>query len=249
MLELIRKGQRATICVANVHMVMEAFDDSRFREMVNRSTYVTSDGMPLVWGLRLLGQKGATRIYGPQLMTNLLEVAETQQIPIGLYGSTTKVRDFLAKRLGQKYPRLKIVYSYGPPFRPVLREEEMEDVEKINKSGAKLLFVGLGCPKQEKWMARYKEQVNAVMVGVGAAFDFQSGSKPQAPKWMQRAGLEWLFRMVCEPQRLAGRYLRHNPRFLWFFYRQLRREKKSRGVKDGRQTNGKSVSILKRLKK
>jgi N-acetylglucosaminyldiphosphoundecaprenol N-acetyl-beta-D-mannosaminyltransferase len=232
-LELIHKGQRATICVANVHMVMEAFDDSRFREMINRSTFITSDGMPLVWGLRLLGQKGATRVYGPQLMTHLLEMAETRQIPVGLYGGTPKVRELLEKRLSQKYPRLRLVYSHSPPFRSLSLEEEMADVGQINKSKAKLLFVGLGCPKQEKWMTRYEERVNAVMVGVGAAFDFQAGTKPQAPRWMQCAGLEWLFRLVCEPRRLAGRYLRHNPRFLWLFYQQLRRERKTRG--DGKR--------------
>jgi N-acetylglucosaminyldiphosphoundecaprenol N-acetyl-beta-D-mannosaminyltransferase len=220
-LEMIANGQRGTICVANVHMVMEAYDHPVFREMVNGANFVTADGMPLVWVQRLLGDRKAQRVYGPELMENLLAAAAKNSIPVGLLGSKPDILDCLRQRIQVKYPTISIVYTFSPPFQQSVSQEEESVIGKINKSGARLLFVGLGCPKQEIWMARNGGKINAVAVGVGAAFDFLSGSKPQAPLWMRRSGLEWLFRLLFEPRRLWRRYFYNNPRFIWHVSKQL----------------------------
>ncbi len=227
-LEMIGKGQRGTICVANVHMVMEAYDDPIFREMVNGASFVTADGMPLVWVQRLLGNRKAQRVYGPQLMEILLAAAAKNRIPVGLFGGKPDILDRLLQRIQAEYPTISIVYSSSPPFRHLAPQEEESIIGRINESGARLLFIGLGCPKQEIWMARNGEKINAVVVGVGAAFDFLSGSKPQAPLWMRRSGLEWLFRLLTEPRRLWRRYFYNNPRFIWHVAKQLFRSKNKR---------------------
>ena len=220
-LEMIGKGQRGTICVANVHMVMEGYDDPVFREMVNGANFVTADGMPLVWVQRLLGDREAQRVYGPQLMENLLAAAAKNMIPVGLFGSKPDILDRLLQQIRAKYPGISVVFTFSPPFRQLAAQEENSIISRINEAGVKLLFVGLGCPKQEIWMARNGGEINAIAVGVGAAFDFLSGSKPQAPLWMRRSGLEWLFRLLSEPRRLWRRYFYNNPRFIWFFSKQF----------------------------
>jgi N-acetylglucosaminyldiphosphoundecaprenol N-acetyl-beta-D-mannosaminyltransferase len=225
-LKMIGKGRRGMICVANVHMIMEAYDDPVFREMVNGADFVTADGMPLVWVQRFLGDKKAERVYGPQLMENLLEAAVKNSIPVGLLGSKPEILDRLLQRIQAKYPTISVVYVFSPPFQQLVPQEENPIIDRINDSGVRLLFVGLGCPKQEKWMAMNGKKINAVVVGVGAAFDFLSGSKAQAPLWMRRSGLEWLFRLLSEPRRLWRRYLYNNPRFVWHVSRQLIRGRK-----------------------
>jgi N-acetylglucosaminyldiphosphoundecaprenol N-acetyl-beta-D-mannosaminyltransferase len=220
-LEMIGKGQRGTICVANVHMVMEAYDDPAFRGMVNGADLVTADGMPLVWVQRLLGDRKARRVYGPQLMENLLAAAAKNSIPVGLLGGKPDVLDRLLKKIQKKYPNLAIVYSFSPPFWQSTRQEVESIISGINEAGVRLLFIGLGCPKQEIWMAENGEKIGAVAVGVGAAFDFLSGGKPQAPVWMRRSGLEWLFRLLHEPRRLWWRYFYNNPRFIRHVSKQL----------------------------
>jgi len=209
-------GQKESryVCIANVHMVMEAYDAPNFRQIVNESDLVTPDGMPLVWVMHRMGAKGQERVYGPELMLHVAEAAAREGIPVGLYGGTLKTLEKLAANLQNRYPRLQIAYRYSPPFQPLSPEEDWQITNEINRSGALILFVGLGCPKQERWMAKHKEHINAVMLGVGAAFDLHAGVKPQAPSWLQRAGLEWLFRLFIEPRRLWMRYLYHNPRFL-----------------------------------
>lgn len=202
------------VCVANVHMMMEAFGSPSFRKIIENADLVTPDGMPLVWVLRLKGQRNQPRVYGPDLMLHVLESAAREKIPIGFYGGTPEVLESLIKRVQARYQDLNVAFSYSPPFRAMSREENAAIVEQINKSGARILFVGLGCPKQEIWMAAHRGQVKAVMLGVGAAFDFHAGMKPQAPTWMQTIGLEWLFRLIQEPRRLWKRYLYHNPRFI-----------------------------------
>lgn len=203
-----------TVFAANVHMVMEAHDDHNFCEILNKADMVTSDGMPLVWLLWLKGNHAQKRVYGPTLMLNILGMAEKQTIPVGLYGSSPKVLEALVYRLEKNFPKLKIVYKYSPPYIPLSEIEEVSFSMKFNQSGARILFVGLGCPKQEKWISAQKGKVNAVMVGVGAAFDFHAGVKPQSPPFLQRIGLEWLFRLFHEPRRLWKRYLFNNPRFI-----------------------------------
>ncbi len=209
------------VCVSTVHMVMEGHDNPAYQEIVNNADLVTSDGMPLVWGLRALGAKSAGRVYGPDLTPLVCERAAAEGIPVGFYGSTELVLSNMVGKLRARYPELKVAYQHSPPFRDLNEAEVADEIAQINHSGAQILFVGLGCPKQERWMASRRGAVNAVMLGVGAAFDYVGGTKAQAPTWMQSMGLEWLFRLVTEPRRLWKRYLYHNPRFVALFGSQL----------------------------
>jgi len=220
-------GDSRYVCVANVHMVMEAYDAPDFREMVNAADLVTPDGMPLVWMLRRLGHPEQERVYGPELTLRLIEAVAMQEIPVGFYGSSTETLAQLIASFKKKYPNLKIAYHYSPPFRPLTADEDEAVICAVNATGTKILFVGLGCPKQERWMAAHRGKIQVVMLGVGAAFDFHSRAKRQAPLWMQRSGLEWLFRFSQEPGRLWRRYLYQNPRFVWFMIWQLLGRKKS----------------------
>lgn len=220
-----KDGSSRFVCFANVHMAMDGHDDRAFQAMVNRADLVLPDGMPLVWCLRKRGHEAATRISGPDTMETLCERAARLGIPVGLYGGRDDVREALEAELRRRHPDIDIPYSYSPPFRPLGEEEEAGIARSIEDSGARLLFVGLGCPKQEKWMARLAGRVPAVMLGVGAAFDFIAGSQARAPRWMRDNGLEWLHRLGSEPRRLLGRYLRHNPRFVWLAAREIRRDR------------------------
>ena len=207
------------VCACNVHMVMEAYDDPEFQETVNGADLVTPDGMPLVWALRLMGIRTAARVYGPRLMLELCHVAESDKIGIGLYGSTDRVLARLEVALMQRFPGLNIAFSQSPAFGSALSLRH--DAQKIRESGAGILFVGLGCPKQERWMSLQVGQIHATMVGVGAAFEFIAGTKPQAPRWLQKFGLEWTFRLFNEPARLWRRYALNNPRYVALLIRQL----------------------------
>jgi N-acetylglucosaminyldiphosphoundecaprenol N-acetyl-beta-D-mannosaminyltransferase len=202
------------VCVANVHVTMESYDSAEFRGIVNGADLVTPDGMPLVWALRLFGLSHSTQVRGPSLTVDMLGHAAAAGVPVGFYGGTPAVLKLLVQECQRRFPRLRTTYAYAPPFRQLSAEEDATIVREINASGAAILFVGLGCPKQERWMALHRGSVSAVMLGVGAAFDFLSGVKPEAPEWMQRAGLEWLFRLATEPRRLWWRYAYHNPRFV-----------------------------------
>ena len=206
-------SQSRYVCVANVHMVMEAYDDSDFKKVVNNADMITPDGMPLVWLLRMLGYPLKDRVCGPVLTMWVLEEAACRGVPVGFYGGAPEVLENLIENMQKKFPNLMIDFQMSPPFRELTPQEEKNIINKINLSGIKILFVGLGCPKQEKWMAKHKDCLNCVMLGVGAAFDFHSGKIKQAPEWMQTRGLEWLFRLLMEPRRLWKRYLKHNSRF------------------------------------
>ena len=216
-----KTGESRYVCVANVHMVMEAYDHADYQTIVNAADLVVPDGMPLVWMLRRLGYPEQERVSGPDLMAYVLQEAAEQNIPVGFYGSTPSVLKRLQEQLKHRFSALKIAYAYSPPFRLLTPQEEAQVVKGINVSGTRILFVALGCPKQERWMATHRGQIQAVMIGVGAAFDFHAGAKPRAPRWMQRAGLEWLFRLLSEPRRLWYRYLYHNPRFAILALKQL----------------------------
>ncbi len=214
-------GQSRYVCAANVHMVMESHDDQAFQSVVNGADLVTPDGVPLVWALKLLGVPDATRVYGPDLTLHVCERAAAEGIPIGLYGGTPESLEAFVQFLETNYPGININCKIAPPFRPLTPEEDVQYTRQINESGVRILFVGIGCPKQEKWMAEHKDKLSAVMLGVGAAFDFHTGRVKQAPSWMQRVGLEWLFRLLMEPRRLWKRYFKHNPRFVLLFIRQM----------------------------
>lgn len=209
------------VVAANVHLVMMGYWHNSYQKIINQAALVTPDGMPLVWGLRLLGFKGQKRVYGPDLMLAVCERACGQDIPIFLYGGTAKMLIKLEGVLRARFPDLVIAGSYAPPFRPLSQEEEAQDRERIVNSGAKIVFVGLGCPKQEEWMSRQLGKLNTVMIGVGAAFSFHSGEVSQAPRWMMKLGLEWLYRLLMEPNRLWKRYLLNNPCFVFLFTLQL----------------------------
>ena len=215
------EGKSGYVCAANVHMVMETHDDPSFNHIVNNADLVTPDGMPLVWALRMMGVEHATRVYGPDLTLHVCEAAAKNNIPIGLYGGTEESLVDFERFLRESYPGIRIACKIAPPFRPLTPEEDAHYTEMINASGVKVLFVGIGCPKQEKWMAEHKSTIQAMMLGVGAAFDFHTGRVKQAPAWMQKMGMEWFFRLMMEPQRLWKRYFKHNPRFAFLLAMQL----------------------------
>ena len=220
-MQWVHEARSAYVCVASVHMVMESFDAAEFRRVVNGSDLVTPDGRPLVWALKALGAKGASQVRGTDLMTHMVREAVRENIPIGLYGGTPELLEELVRILRARFPGLRVGCRIAPPFRALTPEEDEAFTRDIVASGARILFVGIGCPKQERWMAAHKDRVPAVMLGVGAAFDFHAGRVRQAPGWMQSAGLEWLFRLMMEPRRLWKRYAKHNPRFVALFLMQL----------------------------
>jgi N-acetylglucosaminyldiphosphoundecaprenol N-acetyl-beta-D-mannosaminyltransferase len=213
-LEWAHRRSSCYVCCATVNNIMEAHDSPEFAAVMERAALVTSDGMPLVWLLRRLGVRGATRVYGPDLTPLVLAAAAEAGIPVAFYGGSEPVLRVLLEQVRRQYPALQIVYAESPPFRPPTPEEDERTVQNICASDARILFVGLSTPKQDLWMHAHLGRVGAVMLGVGAAFDFLAGSKPQAPRWMQHSGLEWLFRLATEPRRLWRRYLIHNPRFV-----------------------------------
>jgi N-acetylglucosaminyldiphosphoundecaprenol N-acetyl-beta-D-mannosaminyltransferase len=216
-----REQHSRAMFFAAVHMVMETVDDPAFLPQLNKVCTVFPDGMPLVWALRALGESRARRVCGTDAMAALLAAAEKAGVSVGFYGGSQANLDSLVSVMRMRHPNLRVAYAESPPFRTPTPKEDMATVERIEASGARLLFVGLGCPRQEHWIVNHLGRVHAVMFAVGAAFDFISGSKRRAPRWMQHCGLEWVFRFATEPRRLASRYLRHNPRFILKFLRQL----------------------------
>ena len=216
-----RRGESRYVCLSNVHMVMQGWDDPNFRQIINAADLITTDGVPLVWCLRALGVPLAVRVYGPDLTLHVCAAAAQQQLAIGLYGGTAQSLKEFAAMLQSRFPAIEIACSIAPPFRPLTAAEDLAYTKQLTKSGARILFVGIGCPKQEIWMSEHRGRLNMPMLGVGAAFDFHAGRVKQAPAWLQGIGLEWLFRLLVEPRRLWRRYAWHNPRFVLFFIEQL----------------------------
>lgn len=218
----IRQQHHTYVCITGVHGVMESQADPELRKIHNQAGLVTPDGMPMVWLSRLAGHKHVDRVYGPDLMLAVCEVSLQKGYRHFFYGGNEGVPELLRDKLQEKFPGLLVVGTYSPPFRPLTPEEDAAIVSQINAARPDIVWVGLSTPKQERWMAAHLGKVQApVMIGVGAAFDFHAGLKPQAPRWMQRSGLEWFFRMVSEPKRLARRYLQNNPRFVMAVLMQL----------------------------
>lgn len=211
----IERGERQYVTVTGVHGVMESQRDPALKTIHNRAGMVTPDGMPMVWLNWLAGNKHVDRVYGPDLMLRVCQASEAHGWKHYLYGGGDGVAELLSSRLKARFPRMQLVGVECPPFRTLSETEEREVVARINASGADIVWVGLSTPKQERWMSRFRQRLRpAVLIGVGAAFDFHAGLKLQAPHWMQRAGLEWLFRLVSEPGRLWKRYLVNNPAFV-----------------------------------
>ena len=218
---LARTGSGGYVCVANVHVSVEAEDDLRFRELVNSADLVLPDGTPLVWMQRWQGKKNAAQVRGPSLMPMLMKHAEAERLKVGFFGGRPEVLEKIIDRASREFPRLDVAYKCSPPFRD-LTEDEAEDIKRqISEAGVHILFVGLGCPKQERWMAASSPSVDALMIGVGAAFDLYAGDIREAPPWVRRFGLEWMFRLIQEPRRLFSRYMTVNPRFAWLAAKQL----------------------------
>lgn len=212
----------AYVCVSNVHMCMEVFDSANFKSVVNGADLVIPDGRPISWAQKLLGHTQAEQVRGQDIMNSLCASSGRKQLNIGLYGgSSIQLLDTVVHNLKTSYPDINITFTYSPPFRSLTVEEDHRVIQQINDLGVHILFVGIGCPKQERWMADHKDKLSCVMLGVGAAYDFIAGSKRHAPRWMQKMGLEWLFRLFSEPKRLWKRYLRQNPRFIYYFSKQL----------------------------
>jgi N-acetylglucosaminyldiphosphoundecaprenol N-acetyl-beta-D-mannosaminyltransferase len=215
------------VCVANVDMVTRAVNDPQLSNVMTRAFAVVTDGMPLVWALRRRGATFARRVYGPQLTRDLCALGAKSGLPVYFYGGTAQELELMQRELLSVNPSLRIVGAESPPMLPASPPLDPAVAQRINASGARLVFVGLGCPKQEYWMHAHLHHVNATMVGVGLAFAQIAGLKRAAPIWMQRSGFEWLYRLAQEPQRLWRRYLVGNSRFVWYLARDLMRSRAS----------------------
>lgn len=215
------------VCLCNVHSVITATLDPAFMRVLNEADLSAPDGAPVAWAMRRFGFPAQERINGPDLMWHYLQQAESLQQVVFFYGSTNATLDALQARLLQQFPRLQIGGMHSPPFRALQAQELAADIAMINASGAHVVFVGLGCPKQEKWMAAQRGKIAAVMIGVGAAFDYHAGTVRRAPPWCQRHGLEWLYRLCVEPRRLLRRYAITNTLFMIGIARQLLQRRRS----------------------
>ncbi|MGO4199440.1 WecB/TagA/CpsF family glycosyltransferase [Rhizobium sp. YAF28] len=211
----IEDGRREYVCVRDAHGVVRCQKDPELRSIHNRAFLVTPDGMPLVWALKHAGHVESDRVYGPDLMLSVFTAGSSKGVRHFLYGATAETLEQLQARLLAKFPQARIVGSYAPPFRQLSVQEETDIADRLNRSGADIIWVGLSTPKQELWMARMRDRLEAPMlIGVGAAFDFHAGLKRQAPRIIQRSGFEWVFRLLCEPRRLWRRYALVVPTFI-----------------------------------
>ena len=227
---MIARRERGYVIPAAVHAVMVAQEEHETREAILGGALSVPDGQPLVWAMKLLGHPDASRVYGPELMARYCERAARNGTRMFLYGGRNQgALVQLALNLRKRYPGIKIVGGYSPPYRDLDAEERQGIADEINRSRADVVWVGIGQPKQEKWMAQMHSHLDApILIGVGAAFDFHAGLVPQAPAWMQSLALEWVYRLAQEPRRLWRRYARYNPRFVLGFARQLRRHRARR---------------------
>lgn len=216
-LDAARQRQSAYVCCANVHMVVEAVRDPTFARAVNNATWVTGDGVPLLWSLRAFYGLRQERITGLDVLPTLLTEAARADLPVLFYGSTPQLLERCAAYCVAHHPALRVAGMISPPFTVLSAAEEQSMVEAITTSGAALVFVALGCPKQEKWMASVSHRIPAVLLGIGGALPVTVGEQKRAPRWMQRSGLEWFFRLIQEPRRLLGRYVTTNILFVYYF--------------------------------
>ena len=220
-IEFARNNTSSYVCVANVHMVIEAYDDKNFAEVVNNADLVTPDGMPLVKSLNYLYGIKQDRVAGMDLLPDLLKLSTEKQISVFFYGGSEILMRTTKWFLEKTYPELIVGGIYSPPFRELSLWEENEVVKRINESKANIVFVVLGCPRQEKWMAKMKGRINACMIGIGGALPVMVGLQRRAPKWMQNASLEWLYRFYKEPIRLFKRYAYTNSCFIYLLCRKI----------------------------
>ncbi|MBY0164637.1 WecB/TagA/CpsF family glycosyltransferase [Cytobacillus firmus] len=221
----ISKKQKKYVCICNTQSLVTASNDITFEEVLNEAGLCTPDGMPLVWALKSYGYTEQERVDGPNLMLKLCELSIVKNYKIFLYGGTKATLDELTQTLLKQYDGIKIVGAHSPPFRQLTQEEDNEVMHMINSTGADIVFVSLGCPKQEYWMYHHRDRINGIMIGVGAAFDFITGRIKRPPLLFQRLGLEWLFRLFKEPKRLWKRYAYNNPMYIYRFLKTYRKNK------------------------
>jgi N-acetylglucosaminyldiphosphoundecaprenol N-acetyl-beta-D-mannosaminyltransferase len=228
---MVASGTRGSLSAAAVHLVMLAQEYPEVHTAVLAASLVVPDGQPLVWALHALGHPSATRVYGPDLMARYCERAAQTGTKVYLYGGRNDAALVeLAVRLRKRFPGLAIVGAHASPFRELSAQEDEQDAVRIDASGAQVVFVGTGQPRQEQWMARMRPRLAAPMlIAVGAAFDFHAGLVAQAPPWMGNHGLEWIYRLAREPRRLWRRYARYNPRFVAGFARQYAKARSGLG--------------------
>lgn len=221
-LELSKNTISSYICVSNVHMTIEAYQSKTFCEIVNNADMATPDGMPLAKAMKLLYGIEQDRVAGMDLMPDLMKVSEEKELSIFLYGSTEETLQKITKKASKEFPNLKL-FTYSPPFRALSNEEKYNTVKMINNKKPNFVFVALGCPKQEKWMAEHKGKVNSCMIGLGGALEVYAEVKDRAPQWMQKYSLEWLYRLIQDPKRLWKRYVMTNTLFIFLLFIQIMR--------------------------
>jgi N-acetylglucosaminyldiphosphoundecaprenol N-acetyl-beta-D-mannosaminyltransferase len=219
-LSLAKERSSSYVCIANVHMFVEAYLDKNLKRIINEADIVSPDGRPLAWALHLLHNIKQDRVAGMDLLPDLLREIMTLNLSVYFYGGSSELLDKTETYLKIKYHDLKIAGLYSPPFKQIMPEAEEKIIKNINTSGANVVFVVLGCPKQEKWMALMKGRINAVMIGIGGALPVMVGMRKRAPKWMQNSGFEWLFRLMQEPGRLFKRYAVTNFLFLFLLLKE-----------------------------
>ncbi len=209
-----RQPEPRRICLAGIPTILFSRDNPEFREAHGSADLVIPDGMPLVWSLRRAGYPSQARLDGPNLVFRLCEDAERNAIPVGFYGSTADTVKQIREKMLSLYPRLDLSLCKSAPFRPMTEAEELAAVDEINRSGARLVFIGLSCPKQELWMGRHRDRLMVTTIAFGGAFDVAAGIYDRPPMWVQQAGLQWFYRLMQEPHRLLRRYLFQNTRYL-----------------------------------
>lgn len=210
-----KASERLAVSALAVHGLIESYNDAALKALVNTIELVVPDGQPVRWALNYFHKAGLKdRVYGPSLTVHVLEAAAKEGIPVFFYGSTAKTLDLLAEQLPKRFKGIQLAGMQADRFREATPEEKQQDIETINASGAKIVFVGRGCPRQERWVATHADQLSMPLLAVGAAFDFLAGNFAQAPGWMQRNGLEWLYRLLLEPKRLWRRYFYTNSQFI-----------------------------------
>lgn len=237
--EWIERKESQYVAICPVHSMIEAVLHKSHRESLTHSGLNTADGMPVVWAQQLLGHRKASRVYGPTLMMHLLERANEEGWRVGFYGGSPDGLEILVDKLRLRFPKLQVACSISPPFRKLTDEEDAEMVQRINDANPQILFIGLGCPKQERWMFEHKDRLNTVQLGVGAAFSFHAGQVKQSPAFLQKIGMEWFYRLLCEPRRLFKRYATTNPIYVvllgfqlvksWVFRRKYQEPLESNG--------------------
>ncbi|MGA0557760.1 WecB/TagA/CpsF family glycosyltransferase [Larkinella sp. VNQ87] len=220
-IDAAKTRQTGTVCFANVHMIIESKFNAAIAAAVNNADLVLPDGVPLLWGMQWLYGIKQDRAAGLDMLPDLLEKASANNIPVFFFGSTPEVLQRSVEVCREKYPALTIAGTLSPPFRPLTPQEDEQVIEQIKQSGAGLVFVSLGCPKQELWMARMKDRIPSILLGIGGALPILAGDIKRSPVWMQRAGLEWLFRLMQEPRRLFKRYAVTNSLYTWYLVKQL----------------------------